>query len=63
MSKKSSPRTWNPKRLGVKQSVNCPGLETDIWCYIEGATLSIHVQVNKDGIVLGQTKHEVRLPR
>ncbi len=66
MSKKVKiPASWNPKRLGVKKSPNCSGLETDVWCYIAGGKLSIIVQVNKDGVVLGQTAYHdaARLPR
>lgn len=28
MGKIKIPRAWNPKRLGVQKSTNCPGLET-----------------------------------
>jgi hypothetical protein len=59
------PKAWNPKRLGIAQSTNAPGLETDVWCYIEAGKLSIIVSVSKDGIVLGQTAYHdaARLPR
>ena len=57
------PKAWNPKRLGV-QKTQTPGLETDVWCYIANGKLSIIVQVNKDGVVLGQAAYHdaARLP-
>ena len=65
MSKQSViPKAWNPKRLGVKLSTNGE-FQTDVWCYIADGKLSIIVQVNKNGVVLGQTAYHdaARLPR
>lgn len=53
---------WNPKRLGVVKSKNGPH-ETDVWLYLINGTLDIVVQVNQNGMILGQTIHSIRLPR
>lgn len=58
------PKAWNPKLLGVKKSTN-GNFETDVWCYIANGKLSVIVQVNRAGVMLGQTAYHdaARLPK